>query len=243
MIFLRTQATPYVILFIERDGSTYLTSMMMEHPDVQAVYEQFAVLRQKNAAAADQLAWAEQFLTPPLVGKKAALGFKTKLVDVLDLPGFTQLLQRKGVRVIQMRRRNMVKAVVSRINARRLYEASGKWNLYKESDRMPAAGFDPEQFDQYLKEREASDRELNEYVARLDLPKLHVEYEDLLVNRDAVLGRVFEFLRIRPFPVQGKTLKHTGDDLHDVVLNFDELRGRYAGTVYAPMFDEVLVQG
>jgi LPS sulfotransferase NodH len=243
MIFFRTQATPYVILFIERDGSTYLTSMMMEHPDVHAVYEQFAVLRQKDATPADQLAWAAEFLTPPLVGQKAALGFKTKLVDVLDLPGFTDLLHRKNVRVIQMRRRNMVKAVVSRINARRLFEASGKWNLYKETDRMPAADFDLEQFDQFLKEREASDRELNDYVAGLKLPQLRVEYEDLLVNRDAILGQVFDFLRTRPFPVQGKTLKHTGDDLREVVLNFDELRGRYLGTPYAGMFDEVLVQG
>jgi hypothetical protein len=142
-----------------------------------------------------------------------------------------------------MRRRNMVKAVVSRINARRLYEASGKWNLYKEADRMPPTEFDPEQFDLYLKEREASDCELNDYVDGLDLPRLRVEYEDLLVNRDAALSRVFDFLRIRRFPVQGKTLKHTGDDLREVVLNFDELRGRYAGTVYGPMFDEVLLPG
>lgn len=241
MIFLRFQVTPYVILFIERDGSTYLSSMMMEHPDVQAVYEHFAVLKQKGATAAEQLAWADDFFTPAAVGKKAALGFKTKLVDVLDRNGFTELLKSKGCHIIQMRRRNLVKAVVSRINARRLYEASGKWNLYKADDRMPATEFDLEQFDQFVQEREAADRELNDYVSGLDLPKILVEYEELLQNRDESLARVFSFLKIRPFPVQGKTLKHTRDDLREVVLNFDELRGRYAGTVYESMFDEVLV--
>jgi hypothetical protein len=37
---------------------------------------------------------------------------------------------------------------------------------------------------------------------------------------------------------EGKTLKHTSDDLRQVVVNLDELRARYAGTRYAPMFDE-----
>jgi hypothetical protein len=87
------------------------------------------------------------------------LGFKTKLVDVLDLPGFTELLHRKKVRVIQMQRRNRVKAVISRINAARLHEASGKWNLYDESDRLPPLEVDIAQFDQYLKERIAADDE------------------------------------------------------------------------------------
>jgi LPS sulfotransferase NodH len=242
MIFFRFQTTPYIILFIERDGSTYLTSMMMEHPDVQAVYEHFAVLRQKGATAEDQLNWARDFFSPPLLGKKRAIGFKTKLVDVLDREGFTELIHRKGCHVIQMRRRNLVKAVVSRINARRLYEASGKWNLYKESDRMPPTVFDPEQFDQYLQERQQSDQELEDYVAQLQLPKIKVEYEDLLQNRDRVLRQVFAFLKIRPWPVEGKTLKHTQDDLREVILNFDDLRSRYAGTRYEAMFDEVLVQ-
>lgn len=241
MIYLRPQVTPFVILFIERDGSTYLTSMLMEHPDIQAQYERFAVLRQQGASGKEQLEWLESFLTPPLIGRKAALGFKTKLVDVLDRDSFTRLLLKKRCHIIQMRRRNMVKAVVSRINARRLYEASGHWNLYKESDRMPPLEVDLEQFDQYLMERKQADQALDEYVASLDLPKIKIDYEDLLVSRDAVMRELFAFLKVRPQQLQGKTLKHTQDDLREVVLNFEALRAQYAGTAYEPMFDEVLV--
>lgn len=241
MIYLRSQVNAYVILFIERDGSTYLTSMLMEHPEIQAEYEKFAVLRQQGADGKQQLAWLESFLTPPWIGKKAALGFKTKLVDVLDLDGFTRLLHRRGCRIIQMRRRNMVKAVVSRINARRLYEASGNWNLYKESDRLPPLDIDPLQFDRFLEERRQADQALDDYVAGLDLPKIKVEYEDLLVNRDRVMKELFAFIKVRPQQLQGRTLKNTQDDLREVVLNFDALRARYAGTDFQPMFDEVLV--
>lgn len=241
MYYLRPQVTSYVILFIERDGSTYLTSMLMEHPEIQAEYEKFAVLRQQGATGKEQLSWLEGFLTPPWIGKKAALGFKTKLVDVLDMDGFTRLLQSKGCHIIQMRRRNMVKAVVSRINARRLYEASGNWNLYKEADRMPPLEIDPQQFERFLDERKQADQTLDAYVSSLNLPRIKVEYEDLLVNRDRVMRELFTFIKVRPQQLQGKTLKNTQDDLKEVVLNFDDLRSRYRGTAYASMFDEVLV--
>lgn len=241
MFYFRPQVTAYVILFIERDGSTYLTSMLMEHPEIQAEYEKFAVLRQQGASGKEQLAWLEDFLTPPWLGKKAALGFKTKLVDVLEMDGFTRLLQKRHCHIIQMRRRNMVKAVVSRINARRLYEASGHWNLYKESDRLPPLDIDPLQFDQYLEERRQADQALDDYAAGLGLPKIKVEYEDLLVNRDRAMNELFSFIKVRPQQLQGKTLKNTQDDLREVVLNFDALRARYAGTAYELMFDEVLV--
>jgi LPS sulfotransferase NodH len=241
MYYLRPQVTSYVILFIERDGSTYLTSMLMEHPQIQAEYEKFAVLRQQGAQGREQLKWLEDFLTPPLLGKKAALGFKTKLVDVLDMDGFVRLLNNKNCHLIQMRRRNMVKAVVSRINARRLYESSGNWNLYKESDRLPPMEIDPHQFDQFLDERRQADQELDNFIAGLDLPKIKVEYEDLLVNRDRVMNELFAFIDVPSLPLHGKTLKNTQDDLREVVLNFDDLRTRYTGSVYETMFDEVLV--
>lgn len=241
MIYLRPQVTSFVILFLERDGSTFLISMLMEHPDIQAGYERFAVLRQQGAGGKEQLEWLDGYLTPPMIGKKAALGFKTKLVDVLDMDGFTRLLQKKHCHIIQMRRRNLVKAVVSRINARRLYEASGNWNLYKESDRMPPLAIDIQQFNQYLEERQQADQALDEYVGGLGLPKIKVDYEDLLVKREMVMQELFDFIKVRPQQLQGKTLKNTQDNLREVVLNFDELRSYYIDTVYEQMFDEVLV--
>lgn len=239
--YLRNQVTPYVILFIERDGSTYLSSLLMSHPQIEAVYERFAVLKQKGSGAGEQLEWARNFFTPPLLGRKAAIGFKTKLVDVIDKDQFASLLKAKGCHIIQMQRRNRIKAVVSRINARRLHERSGNWNLYKEEDRMPPANFDPDEFAQFLKEREDADQELDQYVNKLNLPTLLITYEELMAGKDIVLSKVFNFLNIPHLHLEGKTLKHTSDNLRDVILNFDELRSRYSGTPYELMFDEVLV--
>lgn len=240
---LRSRVAPFVVLFIERDGSTYLTSLLASHPDVRVVYERFAVLRQNGADGAGQLAWAGDYLSPPWIGRAAAIGFKTKLVDILDPAGFAELLRARRCRVLMMRRRNHVKAVVSRINARRLHESTGNWNLYDAADRMPPMIVDPAEFESFLQERDDAERRLQAYVDSLGLPTLSLVYEDLLLDRDRALGRLFAFLRIRPVLLEGRTLKHTPDDLRRVVLNFEDLADRYAGTAYEPMFHEVIRDG
>lgn len=241
--FLRPQVSPFIILFVERDGSTYLTSLLISHPRVKAVYERFAVMRQKGLSGEDQLAWAREFWAPPLIGKFGAIGFKTKLVDVLDVNGLAELMAELRVTTIQMRRNNTVKAVVSRMNARRLHEESGKWNLYREKDRMPPMKIDLDEFDRQLQERKQAESDLARFVDRLALPTLDVSYESLLVDRDATLLRVFEAIGVPPHSVSSKTIKHTSDDLRDAILNFDELQARYAGTAYHAMFDEVIKPG
>ena len=239
-LYLRHQVTPYVILFLERDGSTFLTSLLISHPDIQAIYERFAVLNQQGLNGSDQLAWARGLFTPSLFSRYAAVGFKTKLVDVQDLDGFTKLLQEKNCHIIHMQRRNSVKAVVSKINARRLFEATGKWNLYTETDRLPAQDIDLAEFDQLLEEREQANRHLAQYIDELNLPTLKVVYEDLLIDHDAEIQRILEFLHVKPYPVQAKTLKNTRDNLREAVANFDALRARYSGTAYLSQFDEVI---
>ncbi len=238
--FFRHQVTPFVILFVERDGSTFMTSLLQEHPDVEAVYERFAVMEQKGQTGQEQVAWARDFWTPPFIGKKGAYGFKTKLVDVLDKAGFIQLLQEKQVKIIHMQRHNRIKAVVSRINARRLYEATGNWNLYKDADRRPPMTIDMDEFHVFVREREEADAALTEFVSQLQLPTELVQYEELQQDKNGVLQRIFPFLGVRYQPSAGKTKKHTSDDLRDVITNFDELRATYAGTPYEAMFTEVL---
>jgi LPS sulfotransferase NodH len=237
---LRYQVTPYVILFIERDGSTLLTSLLKSHPEIQAIYERFAVLKQQGADASEQLEWARSLFTLPLISRYSAVGFKTKLVDVEDLDGFTLLLQEKKCHVIHMERRNSVKAVVSKINARRLFEMTGKWNLYSETDRLPALDIDPAEFDLLLEEREGANQTLESYVKGLNLPTLKVVYEDLQIDQQAELKRIMAFLKVKPYPVKAKTLKNTKDNLREAVANFDELRARYVGTSFMAQFDEVV---
>ncbi len=240
-IFFRPQVNPFVMLFVERSGSTYLTTLLNSHPDVYAQGEKFDAMRQQGKGAREQLEWAEEVLTPPLVGRNKARGFKTKTMDILDPDGLAELMRRLQCKVIQLQRRNLVKAVVSTVNAKRLWEKSGTWNLLDEKNRLSEFAINPDVFDELLQQRIQWDDELESYVQSLHLPTLKLYYEELLTDEAGFIRRVYDFLGLKPKPAQGITLKNTKDDLRHVLLNFDDLRAKYAGTRYQAMFDEVLL--
>ncbi len=200
-------------------------------------------MKKKGRSGKDQLEWASTFFNPSWISRHGALGFKTKIVDVLDPAGFIKLVQSVNCHIIQLHRQNHVKAVISKVNARRLHDRSGNWNLYDESDRMPPLQVKGEELDKLLFERALAERQLDEFVDRIGQPTLKIAYEDLLLDRDGTLANVFSFLRIPVRPVRAKTLKNTSDDLREVLLNFDELRDRHRDTEYGPMFDENLLVG
>jgi LPS sulfotransferase NodH len=227
----------FVILFPGRVGSTYLVSALAEHPEVVADGERLSGLRPRGAEA--QLAWARTFLRGPVVGRARARGFKTKLRDVQDPQGFADLVGDLDVRVLLMSRRNDVKHAVSRVTAKDLHEATGRWNRYDEAGAAPApVHVDLERFHRLLDGVIADKAEIADYVRSLDRPTLEVEYEQLLAGPTAVFAQVQEFLGVRPRDLRGATVKNTSDDLRDVVANFDELRASVTGDEQRAMFDE-----
>lgn len=238
MIYFRGQVSRFVILFQGRTGSTWLVSMLNEYPRIWCQGEQFYYLKQDGASA--QHEWMRSAISPLLVGRTAAKGFKTKYLDILDPEGFSEILREMSCRVVYLYRRNRVKAVVSVLRASRLRQATDSSNLYDEKHRLDPLRIDPETFHRLLKKREAQDRNLAMYIEKLKIPVHLLTYERLLVNTEIAMGDLFSFLGVRSWAVQGNTLKITSDDLSKDILNFDELRSSYVGTFYQSMFDEIM---
>jgi len=238
---LRHQVQRFVILFEGRTGSTYLQETLDWHPEIVCVAEGLPPLKESGVETQSQ--WARAVLTPPFVGTNRAIGFKTKLKDVLDPKRFALLLTERQCRVILMQRQNIVKAIVSEINARRLWETTGDWNLYNEKNRPPPPRIELEDFQTRLENRREREGRLRNYVDSLSLPTLELTYEDLLIDAEETFSRVFSFLGVKPAPILGKSgvRKATSDDLRIAIANFDELQSHYVGTGYEAMFDEVLI--
>jgi LPS sulfotransferase NodH len=228
----------FVMLFMGRSGSTYLVDALASHPEICAKWE--GLLGRKDADA--QLERARRFFTQPPDGEyPAVVGFKTKLSQVKDCERFAKFLGEMGARIILLQRRNTVKHVVSWVNSERIHDATGYWNLWNEENRLPPTTIDVAKFDRKLEQVEKGKRALESYAKKSELPTLWSYYEDLLVDKQATLQRIFSFLGVRSEPVQGGSIKNTSDDLREAVSNFDELRAHYVGTPYEQMFDEVLV--
>jgi hypothetical protein len=215
---------------------------LSRHPEIVCEHEYLDSLKKRKKTAKEQLDWVRTFLTQPLKAPTNAVGFKTKLKDVLDLNGFADLLTELPARVIHLGRRNVVKTTVSWFNSIRLNEASGHWNIYDNKVRLPPANIDPDQFHGMLCSVERDMQRETAFVGNLDLPKLVLFYEELLLDRDDFFKRIYSFLDVKSCAAVEKVFKATSDDLRDALSNFDELRSRYEGTGYEPLFDEVLVR-
>lgn len=262
-----TRPSRFLILFEGRAGSSYLIDRLDSSPHIEAhgeVLDEYVVYRNSldgraramgiqgaesgplvlpatADAPARQLERAMNLLLTERDGIRS-IGFKTKLRSLLEPLRFAQLLRALDVRVVHLTRRNVVKQVISSMNAARLYEATGRWNLYRASDQLPPFDVDPEAFDRALAVRETAERELAKYVGALAEPAgdgaqalriLRVDYEDILAHESDVHGRVQDHLGVPRLELSGQVLKNTHDDLRRVVRNLDELRERYHGTRYA----------
>lgn len=237
----RKQCVPFVVLFTGRSGSTYLVESLDRHTGIRAEKEMFAAMGEQGCPAADQLAWARSFLAAQPHEGCLAVGYKTKVRDIPDADGFRELLAELGVSVLLLQRRNAVKQAVSLINAVRLQERTGDWNLYSEGDRGGSEAIEPAEFERYLGRIEQDQAAAEAYAATLDRPLLRIWYEDMLRDEASFFRRIFEFLGVPFEVVRGQSLKNTSDDLRASLANFDELRSRYEDTHYAAMFDENIV--
>jgi len=175
---------PFVLLFEARSGSSWVTEILERHPLLEVEFEPLAAfpagvhgkvkegnLADAESLASGQLRAARAGLTRS-TGASVAVGFNTKLSDVLDVPAFGSLLREVRARVILLTRRNLVKQTVSLFRGEELAHATGDWNLYRDSDRPPAFPIDPDLFDDWLRTTVLERTRLQQFVLRLELPTL-----------------------------------------------------------------------
>jgi LPS sulfotransferase NodH len=234
---IATDAKPFVILFQGRSGSTYLVEALSKHPSVCCDIERLVGL--KKAGADAQLEWIDQHFQSH-AEQFRAIGFKTKLEDVLDPAAFRSLLHRRRAKVILLTRKNIVKIVISWMNAERIYQLTGDWNLYPPARTLTPFTVDVGMFERRLKLVEEGQSRLRAYAKELQLETLEFFYEDLLRDHDTAMCRAFEFLGATPAVFTGSCLKATNDNLQHAVANFHEIRQRFLGTAYQPMLEEVV---
>jgi hypothetical protein len=228
----------YIVFFPGRAGGSFLASNLAEHPEVLITPEPLGV-RKIHLGAEGQARWVRRYYGRPL-RRERAIGISTKLTDICEPDWFADYLRAQRMRVVLLSRDNDVKRTISIIRARALNAETGRWNRRSGVKTVDPTVVDPEEFATKLANNRTRKEALIAYATSLDLPMLRIDYRDLMVDPPGTLARVFEHIGVEPRPVAGSTLKNTSDDLRESVSNFDELRGRYAGTEYEAMFDEVL---
>jgi LPS sulfotransferase NodH len=233
----RSERRPFVIFFQGRSGSTFLAEALDSHPNVRCEMERLVSLRRSGAGA--QMEWIQGYLRGG-AECPSAIGFKTKLDDVLNPSALAELLKRNGVQIILLTRVNVVKLVVSWFNCERIFERTGDWNQYPPTAALEPFEIDVKKFHRRLGLVLHGKARLESYARSLELPLMPISYEEILTNREKTICRVCDFLGVEPMALKGQCVKATNDDLRRVVANFDALHRRYEGTHYQRMLEEVL---
>ena len=232
MLFRRNKNIPtrFVMLFEGRVGSSFVVNSLNSHPEI-ATQDEILV----NEPAEKQQELIEGLFASP---KKPVVGFKTKYRDIADEAASIDLLKRYDVKIIYLYRKNVIKLALSRLNALRIFEKYGTWNRLEGQEPLPSFAPTIEAFEEALAFRKDKEEALQDFLARLDMPRLDMAYEALLEDQNAFFQNIFDYLGCKPALLTSQVQKNTSDNMRDVLLNYDELKAHYIGTEYASMWDE-----
>lgn len=276
-----TDYTRFIILSLGRTGTNMLSQALNSSPRIvcfgdvfnpQAdlvqlfvgTYERFTD-RELSLRSRDPLRFLEERILCPYPGEVRAVGFK---LHYGQLPGYPGLLERlasdKELRVLHLRRRNLLRTLVSlkRARATGVYLDDSKRKLTLA--RLMNVARHPLRTARTLRRRLSPARasqqaararvtvsadELRDFIVGTRMraashdrlydahPKLTVWYEDIVDRWEETLAEVQSFLGVEPAPLTVTLRRQNPEPLRELVENYDELYEAFEGTQHQGFFD------
>jgi len=231
----------FVIIFEKRNGSSFTTSAINSVPNLLCYPE---ILNQETAERQTLLLEA-MVLGEPLEDLRPAasdpkyfhgplsdrdwssldkVGAKICLDDVHDPGALLEFFARHAFQVIYLKRNNIYKAVVSRLNAQRLHKTHKIFNVLKPAQAVNTPlKVDPADFVRRLDTRVASEWLHKSFYEMYEGPKLRLAYEEILADQEAYFRKLFAFLDVPYQETSSRIFKNTSDDLAEAVENVEQL--------------------
>lgn len=232
-IFGHSDFKHFVLLSRSRTGSNMLVSYLNSHPNIRMKGEIFGWLKGKNYK--DIL--AKLFDKQPYYIK--AIGCKIfyyhphhyESNDIWD-----ELISMSNLSVIHLKRRNILRTLVSR-------KIAGIQNVWVagssnggEPDSSKAVSFTMEELEKDFKQTRDWEKSGDEMFCKH--PLLSVYYEDLVIDPQGVLGNIMDFLDVKDMQLTTKQRRQNPERLRDLVINYDELKSAFSGSKWELFFDE-----
>jgi hypothetical protein len=169
-----------------------------------------------------------------------AVGFKTKLSDVCKVKRFRRALAEWNFRLVYLKRRNIVKAVVSELNVNRLrrHVGPGVSNVCSREHIPGPLHVEPEQLVSKLRRRIEREEVHERFYRSYQAPKIRLFYEDLLSDRSSFFTRLLGFLKLPDLPLQGRFVKSLPDDLRAGIRNYSQIKQLLSDTHFRQLLEE-----
>jgi LPS sulfotransferase NodH len=222
---------PFVITSLPRSGSFMLTTTLDSHPGIRCAGETLSRFQEaenqpyKNAA---EVLMSRVY--SPGSGIKAA-GFKLLFQDAREgrFTDAREFLVQLPVKVIHLRRRNLLKRYVSFLHA----EKTDVWILCDENERPGTHRFKVDidelimSIKDTLRSYDKMDREF------FSCHSLTVWYEDLVNEYTREMNRIFSFLKVNSAETKPETIRQETRELSEIISNYDEIKAALANTPWS----------
>jgi LPS sulfotransferase NodH len=224
----------FIVLTRARTGSNMLLSMLNSHPAIRAQGELFA--RVSRARADDVLRKALFSRVPRHV---QAVGFKIfyyhPLGDQSSLI-WDQLAILDGLLVIHLKRRNILRTLVSR----KVAEQQGIWLAREDSPHRPVSERRVSFTVEELRERFAQARRWErDFAVRFAAqPVICVYYEDLVSRPREEFRRVTNLLDVSCSEPRVGTSRQNPETLVQLIRGYPILKEAFAATEWAEFFED-----
>lgn len=245
-----TGYTRFIVLGRSRVGSNFLRGLLNSHSQIRVFGEIFQnkesigwAMPGYRQSARDTRLFLEQpvdFLEkkvfhqfPPQI---AAVGFKLFYYHARDAqwaPVWQHLQRDEALKVIHIKRRNILKTHLSR---QRAMQTDNWVDTSGERKRSAPLTLSYEECLQDFEQTRRWEEENDDFFAAHDL--LEVIYEDLAADYAAAMQRVQHFLGVSPEAPAPETYKQSRASLSQAIANYDTLKAEFAGTPWLSFFTD-----
>jgi LPS sulfotransferase NodH len=258
---MRNSMTQAIILTTQRTGSTFLVTCLDSHPEIGCLGEILAgsrlfhvpeflyrfrygtkAYRYLRSGAWYPTRMMRRYLDDARLGsmqleRKKVLAFKVMYNQIRPAWIMNFLRERKALRILHLRRNNLLKVYVS--NQLLRVKRDDAWKPHTTAPvsavSMPIS---PARAIDYMR-RAVAEYEAHERLFA-DHPRLALSYETMIEGpglSPAVARDICAFLDVSDHPMQSKLVKMNPERLQDMVTNYDELASAVAKTEFAAMLD------
>jgi LPS sulfotransferase NodH len=165
-----------------------------------------------------------------------AVGFKVFYFQ-LEKPYFDQartyLASLPGLRVLHLRRRNLLRAYLSKVVMVRTKVSGIKSDAERRAPSVALAPADCLRYFEHTRQQQNLYERL--FAEQAVLPVL---YEDLAADYDRETERIQKFLDVVPTSLQARNLRQEIRPLSVAISNYAELRTKFESTPWAEFFDD-----
>lgn len=239
----------FIILTDQRSGSNHLGDLLDSHRCVRVAGEIFNPSHQhisrnhplpqhyRNLRTRDPIAYLNTFFSQPLDPSITHLGFRIfhdHARSRRERSIWTVLRRKKELQVIHLKRRNLLRNLLSL----KLAERSNQWERL---EGTPPVLYEPlriqyEEAINHFRARERNFSHASRFFQRHR--KIEIFYEDLVKQKELELNRILHFLGLPPQRLTSSTRKQNQQCIQELIENHAELKARFRKTSWRDFFKD-----